>query len=71
MDTYVPHRIPAEPLARSIPEYHSIKSQVADTIHRVQDNVQNMPLTSFVLAVLVGVAVGTLMTRASYGLHLR
>ncbi len=71
MDTYVPHRTPAEPLARSIPEYHSVKSQVADTVHRVQENVQNMPLTSFVLAILVGVAVGTLMTRASYGLHLR
>lgn len=68
MDVLTPHRIDLEPrtTAKPIPPYGSVKDQVLDTAHRLQENVQTMPLASFALALLIGYAVGSAMTRVTY-----
>ena len=68
MDVLTPHRIDLEPrsAAKAIPPYGSVKDQLADTAHRLQENVQTMPLASFALALLIGYAVGSALTRATY-----
>ncbi len=68
MDVLTPHRIDLEPrtTAKPIPPYGSVKDQLVDTAHRLQENVQTMPLASFALALLIGYAVGSAMTRATY-----
>lgn len=68
MDVLTPHRIDLEPrtTAKAIPPYESVKDQLTDTAHRLQENVQTMPLASFALALLIGYAVGSAMTRVTY-----
>lgn len=68
MDVLTPHRLDLDPrpLSKDIPRYPTVKAQLADTAHRIQENVQTMPLASFALAILIGYAVGSAMTRATY-----
>lgn len=68
MDVLTPHRIDLEPrpTAKAIPPYGTVKEQLTDTAHRLQENVQTMPLASFALALLIGYAVGSTMTRLTY-----
>ena len=61
----------APPVVPAIPEFETLKHQAIDTARRLQVNIQNMPLTSFALAIIVGVSIGTLMTRASYVTRIR
>ncbi len=68
MDTLAPppQRIQPTPVVVAIPTYESLNERIMDTAHRIQTNVQNMPLTSLFLAVAVGVMVGSALTRATY-----
>ncbi len=61
----------APPIVPPIPEFETLKHQAIDTARRLQVNIQNMPLTSFALAIIVGVSIGTMMTRASYVTRIR
>ncbi len=55
--------------ATTFPRINTFANQIADTTFRLQENIRNMPLTSFAVAVVLGVTVGTMMTRASYTFH--
>ncbi len=55
--------------ATTFPRVDTFANQIADTTFRLQENIRNMPLTSFAVAVVFGITVGTMMTRASYTFH--
>ncbi|WP_443750001.1 hypothetical protein [Asticcacaulis solisilvae] len=69
MDTLdSPLRAPRTP-ATTFPRMDTVANQIAETTFRLQENIRNMPLTSFAVAVVLGITVGSMMTRASYTFH--
>ncbi len=70
MDTLAPAKPrPPLPAARpAIPAYDSPVQRVVDTARRLQENVQNMPLTSVIIATILGIGVGSMLTGMSYSL---
>lgn len=55
--------------ATTFPRMDTVASQISETAFRLQENIRNMPLTSFAVAVVLGITVGSMMTRASYTFH--
>jgi len=55
--------------ATTFPRMDTFANQITDTSFRLQENIRNMPLTSFAVAVVLGITIGSMMTRASYTFH--
>ena len=55
----------------TFPRVDTFANQIADTTFRLQENIRNMSLASFAIAVAVGMTIGTMMTRTSYTFHRR
>jgi hypothetical protein len=73
MDTLAP-AAPRPPLPAprpAIPAYESPLHRVIDTARRLQENVQNMPLTSLIVATVLGIGVGSFLTSVSHSLSPR
>jgi hypothetical protein len=70
MDTFAPAAPrPPMPAARpAIPAYETPLDRIVDTARRLQENVQNMPLTSVIIATVLGIGVGSILTSVSHGL---
>lgn len=69
MDTLDPIATISRTPATKFPRMDTFANQIADTSFRLQENIRNMPLTSFAVAVVLGVTIGSMMTRASYTFH--
>lgn len=72
MDTLAPANprppLPARDALRrpAIPAYATPLDRVVDTARRLQENVQNMPLTSVIIATVLGVGVGTILSNVGH-----
>jgi hypothetical protein len=71
MDTLAPATPrPPLPAARpAIPAYATPVDRIVDTARRLQENVQNMPLTSVLIATILGIGLGSILSNAGHALR--
>ncbi len=71
MDTLAPaNPRPPLPTARpAIPPYATPVDRAVDTARRLQENVQNMPLTSVIIATILGIGVGSILSNVGHSIR--